>query len=40
MLFEKQVVNTYKKMMFTRCDDVKTVFYFSPEDFSGLNYVP
>ena len=36
MLFEKQIVNTYKGMMHKRCDDVETVFYFSPEDFPGL----
>ncbi len=37
MIFEKQVVNMYKGMMHTRCDDTKTVFYFSAEDFKGLN---
>lgn len=36
MLFEKQIVNAFKGMMHTRCDDTETVFYFSPEDFSGL----
>ena len=36
MLFEKQIVNMYKGMMYTRCDDTETVFYFSPEDFPGL----
>ena len=36
MIFEKQVVNTYKGMMYTRCDDTETVFYFSSEDFPGL----
>lgn len=36
MIFEKQVVNMYKGMMHTRCDDTETVFYFSPEDFPGL----
>ncbi len=35
-MFEKQIVNMYKKMMYTRCDDTETVFYFSPEDFPGL----
>ena len=36
MIFEKQVVNEYKKMMFSRCDDVESVKYFSAEDFDGL----
>ena len=36
MIFEKQIVNMYKGMMHTRCDDVETVFYFSPDQFDGL----
>ena len=36
MLFEKQIVNIYKKTMFTRCDDDGTAFYFSASDFAGL----
>lgn len=36
MIFEKQIVNMYKGMMHTRCDDTETVFYFSPADFAGL----
>ena len=36
MIFEKQVVNGYKAMMHTRCDDTETVFYYSPVDFAGL----
>ncbi|MBE6536948.1 MAG: alpha/beta hydrolase [Ruminococcaceae bacterium] len=36
MIFEKQVVNMYKGMMHTRCDDTETVFYFSSENFPGL----
>ena len=36
MLFEKQIVNAFKAMMHTRCDDMETVFYFSNEDFPGL----
>lgn len=36
MIFEKQIVNIYKSMMHTRCDDTETVFYFSPQDFPGL----
>lgn len=35
-MFEKQIVNVYKGMMYKRCDDTETVFYFSPEDFPGL----
>ena len=40
MLFEKQIVNMYKGMMHSRCDDTETVFYFSPEDFPGLKSEP
>ena len=36
MIFEKQIVNMYKGMMHTRCDDTETVFYFSPSDFPQL----
>ena len=36
MIFEKQMVNLYKGMMYTRCDDTETVFYFSAKDFPGL----
>ena len=35
-MFEKQIVNMYKGMMYKRCDDTETVFYFSPADFLGL----
>ena len=38
MIFEKQIVNTYKNMMYSRCDEQKSVFYFSPEDFEGLKW--
>ena len=37
MIFEKQVLNAYKGMMHTRCDDTETVFYYSAKDFAGLN---
>ena len=36
MIFEKQILNAYKGMMHTRCDDTETVFYFSPSDFPNL----
>ena len=36
MIFEKQIVDMYKGMIFTRCDDVETVHYFSAKDFPGL----
>lgn len=36
MIFEKQIVNMYKGMMHTRCDDTETVFYFSEKGFPGL----
>ena len=37
MIFEKQVVNTFKNMMHSRCDDVGTAYYFSSDDFPGLH---
>ena len=40
MIFEKQILNTYKKMMYSRCDDTETVFYFSPSHFPGLAAEP
>lgn len=40
MIFEKQVVNMYKGMIHTRCDDEESVFYFHPEQFSGLKAEP
>ena len=36
MIFEKQIVNMYKGMIYRRCDDTETVFYFGAEDFPGL----
>jgi len=40
MIFEKQVVKMYQGMMYKRCDDRETVFYFAPEDFPGLQAEP
>lgn len=40
MIFEKQVLNMYKGMMHTRCDDTESVFYFSVADFPGLTAEP
>ncbi|MCH5317944.1 MAG: alpha/beta fold hydrolase [Eubacterium sp.] len=40
MLFEKQILNVYKNRMFKRYDDEGTAFYFSAEDFDGLNKLP
>lgn len=37
MIFEKQVVNIYKEMAYTRCDDNGTAFYFTAKDFDGLH---
>ena len=37
MIFEKQVVNTFKGMMYSRCDDEGKAYYFSAEDFDGLH---
>ena len=36
MIFEKQIINAYKGMMYNRCDDTETVFYFSSDDFKVL----
>ena len=40
MIFEKQIIDTYKGMLYTRCDDTETVFYFSSTDFPGLKKEP
>ena len=37
MIFEKQIVNMYKKQMYNRCDDTGVAYYFSADDFEGLN---
>lgn len=37
MIFEKQIVGSFKSMMYTRCDDEGKAYYFSAEDFDGLN---
>ena len=37
MIFEKQILDSYRSLMHTRCDDTGTVFYFSAKDFPGLN---
>ena len=37
MIFEKQIIEMYKGMAYTRCDDNGTAYYFSADDFSGLN---
>lgn len=36
MLFEKQILDMYKGMMYTRCDDEGLAVYFSHNDFEGL----
>ena len=40
MIFEKKVVDMFKGMMYTRCDDTGNAFYFSAEDFDGLRKEP
>ena len=37
MIFEKQIVNMYRGMAYTRCDDNGTSYYFSADDFAGLH---
>ncbi len=36
MIFEKKIIKIYENMMLKRCDDNGNVFYFSAEDFPGL----
>lgn len=36
MIFEKQVLRMYRGMAYTRCDDVGLAYYFSADDFPGL----
>lgn len=40
MLFEKQIVNTFRSSFLRRCDDTGTAFYFSAADFPGLQAEP
>jgi pimeloyl-ACP methyl ester carboxylesterase len=40
MIFEKQILDIYKGMAYTRCDDNGTAFYFSASDFEGLHADP
>lgn len=37
MIFEKLITNIYKSLSFVRCDDNKTAYYFTYENFKGLN---
>lgn len=36
MIFEKKAIDTYKGIIYKRCDDTETAFFFRPEDFCGL----
>lgn len=36
MLFEEKIIERYKALAFSRCDEDGTAFYFSSEDFPGL----
>jgi len=40
MIFEKKIIDMYKKQMYIRCDDTGTAYYFSADDFEGLNKRP
>lgn len=40
MLFEKQILGIYRKNLFVRNDNADGIFYFSPEDFPGLQAHP
>lgn len=37
MSFKKKVLDVYKGMVFSRCDNAEGLFYFSKDDFEGLN---
>ena len=36
MIFEKQIVGTFRNNFLRRCDDIGTAFYYSAADFPGL----
>lgn len=40
MLFENMIKNIYKKQMFSRQDETHTAYYFTSDDFEGLNKTP
>lgn len=40
MIFEKFILSTFKKMMYTRCDNFGLAYYFSDKDFPGLRKIP
>lgn len=37
MIFENKILDVYRSVAFSRCDDKGTSFYFSASDFEGLN---
>ncbi len=40
MIFEKQIVGTFRNNFLRRCDDTGTAFYYSAADFPGLEAEP
>ena len=40
MIFEKQIIGTFRNNFLRRCDDTGTAFYFSSADFPGLEAEP
>ena len=38
MIFEEKILNLYRGMAYTRCDDRGVAYYFSAKDFEGLSY--
>ena len=36
MIFEKKIVDIFRKQFMSRCDDTGKAYYFSTEDFPGL----
>lgn len=37
MIFEKQIIRIYRSIAYKRCDDTGNAYYFSSDDFEGLN---
>lgn len=40
MLFEKKIIDIYRKNLFSRCDDTGLAYYFTHKDFPGLEAEP
>ena len=40
MIFEKQILGIYRRILYSRCDNTGTAYYFTTEDFPGLSRMP